>query len=161
MTFKPDLSVDQTYRYQDWGSGMVLYVGHFGLPTLSIMLYDPQQAQSTFLAFDNSFNVSHLFTAQSWGPTSQILLGSFLDRSQCLDQNSCTNGDDILVLNRTTGMVQQYVFSFGEQFGEYDNRAQAFLREGLAASEIVLPVDSTLFDLLASVNTTIHGEELY
>jgi surface antigen len=160
-SLKTDLSVNQQVSYTGWNTNQVLYVGHFGMPSLSIMLYDAQQAQSTFIGFDSSLNITHQFTAQSWGQTSQILIGSFLDRSLCLEQDTCSTGDDILVLNRTTGMVQQYVFSFGNQFGVYDNRSQAFLREGIATTESVLPVDATSFNLLTSLDTSIHGEELY
>jgi len=160
-SLKTDLSVNQQMSYTGWNTDQVLYVGHFGMPTLSVMLYDAQQAQSTFIGFDSSLNVTHQFTAQSWGQTSQILIGSFLDRSLCLEQDTCTTGDDILVLDRATGVVQQYVFSFGDQFGVYDNRSQAFLREGIATTESVLPVDATSFNLLTSLDTSIRGEELY
>lgn len=136
-------------------------MGHFGLPALSVMLYNPQQAHSTFLTFDASLAVSHQYTVPSWGPNEQILVGSFLDRALCLEQHTCATGDDLLVLDRTTGLVQQCVFSFGNQFSVYDNRVQAFLREGIAATAQVLPVDASMFSLLDAVNTTIGNEELH
>jgi surface antigen len=158
---KKDLSVGKPLTYSGWGAGLVLYVGHFGMRSLSLMLYDPQKKQSTFIAFDASLNVSHQYNAHSWGQDEQILVGAFLDRSQCLVQYACSTGDDILVLNRKTGQVQQYIFSFGNQFGIFDNRAQGFIRKGIATTESVLPVDGTRFSLLTSLNTTIRGEELY
>lgn len=161
LILKSDLSVANQVAYDSWGANLVLYVGHFGLPTLSVMLYDPQQAQSTFLAFDASATVTHQYMVASWGASAQILVGSFLDHAVCLKRQSCASGDDILVLNRTSGMIQQYVFSFGNQFKVFDSRSQAFLREGITPNENVLPVDSSLFSLLTSVNGTIHGEELY
>lgn len=161
LTLKKNLALDQQVSYSEWGTGMVLYVGHFGLPTLSVMLYDPQQAQSTFIAFDSSLSVVHQALVQTWGQNSQILVGAFLDRSTCLQQHSCSSGDDILVLNRSTGMIQQYVFSFGNQFSIYDNRIQGFLREGDAPMVSMFPVDSSLFSLLSSEESTIHNEELY
>lgn len=161
LILKSDLSVANQVTYDSWGANQVLYVGHFGLPTLSVMLYNPQQAQSTFLAFDASATITHQYMVASWGASTQILVGSFLDRATCLKQQSCTGGDDILVLDRTSGMIQQYMFSFGNQFKVFDSRSQAFLREGITPTENVLPVDSSLFSLLASVNGTIHGEELY
>jgi len=161
LKLKKDLSVASRVDFFDWGTGQVLYIGHFGLPALSVMLYDPQQAQSTFIALDGSFNISHQYTARSWGQSEQILVGSFLNRVTCLAQNTCGTGDDILVLDRTTGYIQQYVFSFGNQFGVFDNRAQGFIREGIAVSESVLPVDATLFSLFNSLGTAIHNEELY
>ncbi len=161
LVLNSDLGVTRQITYANWGTNMVLYVGHFGLPTLSIMLYDPQQAQSTFIALDSSLNISHQYTAQSWGQDEQILVGSFLDRTRCQAQTICGAGDDILVLNRASGEVQQYIFSFGNQFSIFDSRAQGFMREGIAAQENVLPVDSTLFSLFNSVDTSIRNEELY
>ena len=161
LVLKKNLAVASQVSYSAWGTNLVLYVGHFGLPTLSIMLYDPQQAQSTFLAFDSSLNVAHQAIVQSWGQSSQILVGSFLDHGLCMEQHTCTSGDDILVLNRQTGMVQQYVFSFGNLFNVYDNRVQGFLRNGNASTVNVLPVDASLFSLLSSEESTIHNEELY
>jgi hypothetical protein len=161
LTLKKDLAVEKQITYSSWGTNLVLYVGHFGLPTLSIMLYDPQLARSTFMAFDASLNVTHQAIVQSWDQNSQILIGAFLDRSLCLEQHTCASGDDILVLHRTTGMVQQYVFSFGNQFNIYDNRIQAFLRDGLTTTASMLPVDASLFRLFTSEESTIHNEELY
>lgn len=161
LVLNKKLAVAGQFTYSSWGTGVVLYVGHFGLPTLSVMLYDPQTAQSTFIAFDSLLNVTHQAVVQSWGPDEQILIGSFLDHALCLEQHTCANGDDILVLNRLSGLVQQYVFSFGNQFSVYDNRIQGFLRNGMAATVSVFPVDSSLFSLLTSEDSTIHNEELY
>ena len=161
LVLKPDLSIANQVDFNDWNTNQVVYVGHFGLPTLSLMLYDPQQNQSTFVAFDSDLNVTHQVTVASWGQNSQILVGSFLDRARCLEQRACTTGDDILVLNRTTGMVQQYVFSFGDQYNVYDNRVQGYLRDGTASEVSVFPVDSSLFSLLSSEQTAIHNAELY
>lgn len=88
-------------------------------------------------------------------------MGSFLDRALCLEQHTCARGDDLLVLDRTTGLVQQYVFSFGNQYGVFDSRSQAFLREGILGMQQMQPVDASLFDLLAALPTGIHQEELY
>lgn len=161
LIFKSDFTVASQINYPNWGADMVLYVGHFGLPTLSIMLYNPQQAQSTFMAFDASAEVTHQYTVPSWGETSQILVGSFLDRSSCLALDTCTNGDDILVLDRSSGIVEQYVFAFANQFTVFDSRSQAFLRDGIATTEHVLPVDATMFRMVSLENGTIHNEELY
>jgi hypothetical protein len=161
LILKKDLSVANQVSYSNWNTNQVVYVGHFGMSTLSLMLYDPQKAQSTFLGFDSSLNVAHQVTVQSWDQNSQILVGSFLDRARCLEQHTCANGDDVLVLNRTTGMVQQYVFSFGNQFSIYDNRIQAYLREGTASAVSVFPIDASLFSLLSSQASVIHNEELY
>lgn len=161
LILKSNLSVATQVNYSDWGANNVLYVGRFGLPTLSVMLYDPQQAKSTFLAFAASGAVTHQYTVQSWEPTSQILVGTFLDRSACLAEHTCSTGDDILIVDRTTGLVEQYVFSFANQFQVFDSRSQGLLRDGGTTTEHVLPVDATLFSLQYSVNGTIHGEELY
>ncbi len=161
LILKKDLTVASQITYPDWGAGMVLYVGHFGLSTLSIMLYNPQQAQSTFVALDASLNVSHKYIAPSWGQNEQILVGSFLDRMRCKTQYVCGSGDDILVLNRATGQVEQYVFAFGNQFNIFDSRSQGFIREGIDTNESVLPVDSTLFSLSGAITTSIRNEELY
>lgn len=161
LTLKKDLSVDKQLDYPGWATNQVVYVGHFGLPTLSIMLYDPQQAQSTFIALDSSLSITHQVTVQSWDQNSQILVGAFLDRARCLEQHTCATGDDLLVLNRTTGTVGQYVFSFSNQFSVYDNRIQAYLREGIATTVRVFPVDESFFSLLSSEDSSIHNEELY
>ncbi len=161
LTFAKDLSLSSQKSYTGWGKNLVLYAGHFGLPALSIMLYDPAAQQSTFIAFDTSLEIIHHYTVQSWDQHWQILVGSFLDRLRCLVSSSCTTGDDILVLDRQTGLIQQYVFSFGRQFKVYDNRIQAFLREGVVAAERVVSVDTTTFSVLATLDTTIKDEELY
>jgi hypothetical protein len=161
LVFGSDLSLAQQINNSGWGTDMVLYVGHFGLPTLSIMLYDPVAGQSTFVAFDSSLQVAHQETVQSWDQKWQILVGAFLDRSSCLTDHSCTNGDDILVLNRQTGEMEQFVFTFGNQYGVYDNRSQAFLRMGAAPTANVSPVDSSSFTMKTTLDTSIHDEELY
>lgn len=155
------LKVVNQPSFSGWSAGAVLYVGHFGLPTLSVMLYNPQQSQSMFIAFDTTLGIVHQATVQSWGPNMQILIGSFLDHALCLQQHTCANGDDILVLNRQSGQVQQYIFSFGNQFSVYDNRIQGFLRDGMASTVNVFPIDASLFSLLTSEDSTIHNEELY
>jgi hypothetical protein len=76
------------------------------------MLYDPNAGQSTFMAFDNSLKIAHTYTGKSWDKNWQILIGAFLDRSRCLANHTCATGDDILVLNRKNGQIEQYVFSF-------------------------------------------------
>jgi len=144
-----------------WGTNQVLYIGHFGLSSLSVMLYNPQASQSTFIAFDKSLRVSHQYTISSWDQNSQVLVGAFLDRSRCLASHTCTSGDDILVLNRKTGQVKQYIFSFGNHFKVFDNRVQAFLRERAASIATLSTVDATSFSLMSTLDTGIHNEELY
>jgi hypothetical protein len=161
MTFKSNLALNKQQSYDNWGTNTVLYVGHFGLPTLSVMLYDPQAANSTFMAFNSSLNVSHQYTVQSWDQNWQILIGSFLDHTRCASNSDCTNDDDILVLNRQTGQLQQYVFSFGRKFQVFDNRLQSFLRTGAASEYQMRSVDTTRFSLSTTLSTDIHGEELY
>ncbi len=161
LTFAHDLTLASQKTYSDWGTNMVLYVGHFGMPALSIMLYDPQAGKSTFLAFDQSLEVTHQYTVTSWDQNWQILIGAFIDRSQCAKSGNCSNGDDILVLNRQTGQVVQYAFSFGRTFKVFDNRAQAFIRDGLDAGSYLNSVDTTSFSMLNTVDTEISNEELY
>ena len=72
--------------------------------------------------FDSSLRVSDRYTITTWDQNSQILVGAFLDHSRCLASSTCSNGDDILVLNRRTGQAKQYVFSFGNHFKVFDNR---------------------------------------
>ena len=57
--------------------------------------------------------------------------------------------------------MQQYVFSFGRQFTVYDNRMQAFLREGVLAAEPGVSVDTSMFSVLSTFETNIQQEELY
>jgi hypothetical protein len=161
LIFSPNLSVADQKDYSGWGTNLALYVGHFGMPTLSVMLYDPQAGESTFVAFDKSLEVTHQYQVASWDQRWQVLIGAFVDRSRCLASGNCTTGDDILVLNRQTGQMQQYVFSFGRQYQVFDNRSQAFLREGVAAGANLGPVDTTSFSLLGTLDTSIRGEELY
>lgn len=161
LLLNPDLSLANEISYSGWGANMVLYVGHFGLPSLSIMLYDQQAGQSTFIAFDSALNVTHQYTVQSWDQNWQILIGSFLDRSRCLSVHACATGDDVLVLNRQSGKVEQFIFSFGNQFKVFDNRVQAFLREGLATTANMRSVDASSFSLGAVLDARIGGEELY
>jgi hypothetical protein len=156
-----DLTIAGQKSYTDWGTNKALYVGHFGLPSLSVMLYDSQMARSTFLAFDTSLQVAHQYNAQSWDHNWQILVGAFLDRSRCVVNGNCATGDDILVLNRQTGQLEQYIFSFGRTFKVYDNRMQSFVRDGVASQQYLDPIDTTTFNLVDILNTTIRNEELY
>jgi hypothetical protein len=125
------------------------------------MLYSSKAGQSTFIAFDSSLRVVHHFTISSWGQNSQVLVGAFLDRARCLATHTCATGDDILVLNRKTGAVKQYIFSFGNKFKVFDNRVQAFLREGAVSVATLSTSDATSFSLANSLDTGIHNEELY
>jgi hypothetical protein len=125
------------------------------------MLYNSRKGQSTFMAFDSSLRVSDQYTISTWDHNSQILVGSFLDHSRCLASRTCSDGDDILVLNRKTGQAKQYVFSFGNHFKVFDNRTQAFLREGAASKPFLSTVDATSFSLMSTLETGIHTEEMY
>lgn len=156
-----DLTVAAQKSYTDWGAKKALYVGHFGLPSLSVMLYDAQMARSTFLAFDTALQVAHQYSAQTWDQHWQILVGAFLDRSRCVKSGNCATGDDILLLNRQTGQLEQYIFSFGRTFKVYDNRMQSFVRQGMAAQQHLDAVDTTTFSLIDILNTSIRNEELY
>ena len=161
LVFGSDLALLHQKSMSGWGTNRVLYIGHFGLPSLSIMLYNPHKGQSTFLAFDSSLRVSDYYTIATWDQNSQILVGSFLDRSRCLASQTCSNGDDILVLNRKTGQAKQYVFSFGNTFKVFDNRTQSFLREGATSKPFLSTVDANTFSLMSTLDTSIHNEELY
>jgi hypothetical protein len=161
LQFGSDLSLKDQKNISGWGTNRVLYIGHFGLPSLSIMLYNSKASQSTFIAFDSSLRVSHQYTISSWDQNSQVLVGAFLDRSRCLASHTCTNGDDILVLNRKSGQAKQYVFSFGNRFKVFDNRVQAFLREGVASLASLSAVDATSVSLMSTLDTSIRNEELY
>lgn len=157
------LAVSSQQSYSDWSTdtNLVLYVGHFGAPTLSIMLYDPSTIQSTFLEFDKTLTVTHQVTVTSWNSQWQILIGAFLDRSRCMALHTCSTGDDILVLNRIDGQIYQYVFTFGNQYQEIDNRSQGFERNGSASSEALFAVDASSFSLLTTLKTPISSQELY
>jgi CHAP domain len=161
LLFGSDMSLIAQKSISGWGLNRVLYIGHFGLPSLSIMLYNAKASQSTFVAFDSKLRVAHQYTISSWDQNSQVLVGAFLDRSHCLASHTCTNGDDILVLNRKTGKAKQYVFSFGNRFKVFDNRVQAFLRTGAASLASLSTVDATSVSLLSTLETSIHNEELY
>jgi len=161
LVFSRDLSLAAQKRYAGWGKNLVLYPGHFGSPAPGIMLYDPAAQQSTFLAFDARLQITLHYAIPSWDQHWQILVGDFLDRSRCLARGNCTTGDDILLLDRRTGEMQQYAFSFGSRFKVYDNRLQAFLREGAAAEARLIAVGAPSFSVLATLDTTITVEELY
>ncbi len=161
LVFTSKLALVDQKSLSSFGSNLVLYVGHFGMPTLSVMLYDPQAAQSTFIAFDSSLDVTRQYTVNSWDQSWQILVGAFLDRSHCLANHTCATGDDILLLNRNLGQLQQYNFSFGKQYSVFDNRSQSFVRDGVAVQGVLSPVDTTTFSLVITLDTSIRGEELY
>src|SRR5207253_7053776 len=112
LIFSADLSRADHKSYSGWGTNLALYVGHFGMSTLSVMLYDPQAAQSTFVAFNNTLEVTHQYQVSSWDQRWEVLVGAFIDRSRCVARGNCVTSDGILVLNRLTGQIQQYVFSF-------------------------------------------------
>jgi hypothetical protein len=161
LSFKNDLSLASKATYSGWATNQALYVGHFGAPTLSVMLYDPQAVQSTFLEFDHTLSVMRQVTVQSWNNHWQILIGSFLDRSRCLAERNCSTGDDILVLNRQTGQLEQFVFSFGNQYTVADPRSQSFVRTNAAPAGVLASVDTSTFSLLTTLKTSIRSEELY
>ncbi len=161
LTFGSDLA--PAHHVDDPGMlpGQVLYIGHFGLPSLSVMLFDPVAGQSTFYAFGKSLLITKQYTAQSWTQHWQVLIGSFLDRSACIAKHTCAAGDDVLALNRQTGQVQQFIFTFGNQYHIFDNRSQSFLRDGAASTPIMNTVDSSSFVPQTILNTGILNDELY
>lgn len=163
LTFDSDLKLVQQQLYPDWGQNKVLYVGHFGMSQVSIMLYDPLAATSSFLTFDKSLEVAHEYDGKGWDQRWQILVGSFLDHSRCIKDGNCATGDDILVLDRQTGQIMQYVFSFGRKYQVYDNRIKSFERLGVTTSidPHLNEVDTTTFNLIGTFSTDIKGEELY
>jgi len=161
LVLKSDLSLADQKSFSGWGTNMALYVGHFGTPTLNVMLYDPQAIQTTFIAFDATLLATHQFTVPAWDNRWQILVGSFLDRSRCLAAHNCSTGDDILVLNRQTGRMEQFVFSFGTQYQVADNRSQGYVRNGVAPVANLTSVDASTFSLLTTLSTSIRAEELY
>jgi hypothetical protein len=162
MLFARNLALTNQKLYSDWATNQVLYVGHFGTNALNVMLYDPEVQQSTFLAFNKALEVVRQSVVQSWDQHLEILVGAFLDRVRCLASHSCSTGDDILVLNRQTGQIQQYVFSFGDQFHQFDNRSTSFERKGIASAQPrVNSADTTTFSLLATLKTSVRDEELY
>lgn len=161
LTFNQNLSLANQITQSSWGTNMVLYAGHFGTSALSVMLYDPQAGESTFIAFDASLQIAHQYTTQTWDQNWQVLVGAFVDRSRCITADTCTNGDDILVLNRQTGQLEQYVFAFGRKFAIYDNRIQSFVRDGAASTTYLSTVDTTTFSLISTLKTNIRDEELY
>jgi hypothetical protein len=65
------------------------------------------------------------------------------------------------VLNRHTGQVQQYIFSFSNNFKVFDNRTQSFLRDGTASTAYMRTVDPSSISLVTTLDTGIHNEELY
>lgn len=159
LAFAPDLSLALQVDDSDLLPGQVLYVGHFGLPSLSVMLFDPVAQRSTFYAFNASLLVARQYTAQSWTQHWQILVGAFLDRSACLASHTCATGDDVLALNRQTGQVQQFIFTFGNEYHVFDNRSQSFLRDGAAPA--MSTVNTSSFVPQTILNTGILNDELY
>ena len=161
LVFGPDLSLKKQVNDTNLLPGQVLYVGHFGLPSLSVMLFDPAAARSTFYAFDKSLAISKQFSVSSWNQHWQVLIGSFLDRSTCLANHTCAAGDDVLALNRQTGQVQQFVFTFGNQYHVFDNRSQSFLRDGGTSTPVMITVNASTFESQMVLNTGILNDELY
>ncbi|WP_216368822.1 CHAP domain-containing protein [Dictyobacter arantiisoli] len=161
LQFDQHLALSRQKLVSNMGAHQVLYVGHFGMSSLGIMLYDAQAAQSTFIAFDQKLNVSHQYLVQSWDQKWQILVGSFINQAHCIQNIDCTKSDTILVLNRQSGHLAQYIFSFGREFTVYDNRIQSFLRVGIPVQQQVKSVDTTQFSLVNSLSTNIRNEELY
>jgi hypothetical protein len=156
-----DLSLSTQKTYSGWDKNLVLYVGHFGMSTLGIMLYDPNAGQSTFMAFDNSLKIAHTYKVKSWDKNWQILIGAFLDRSRCLANHTCATGDDILVLNRKNGQIEQYIFSFVPPVRPVDNHIRAIMGDSEQEAGNLAPIAMPPFRLLTTLDTSIRGEELY
>ena len=161
LAFASDLSLKTQVSNLTMLPGQVLYVGHFGLPSLSVMLFDPVAEQSTFYAFDTSLAISRQYSAPSWTQHWQVLIGSFLDRSACIANHTCASGDDVLALNRQTGQMEQFIFTFGNQYHVFDNRSQSFLREGAASTPVMNTVNASSFESQMVLNTGILNDELY
>jgi len=156
-----DLSLVKRQGYKGWTPNEVLYIGRFGADRLNAMLYDPQTGTSTFIAFNNALKVQTIRTMHSWDKNYQILVGSFVDRSTCIADGNCGKGDDILVLNRKTGQIQQYVFTFGRQYQVINSAARPYTRQGSDSSKVYKTVDTTIFKIIGTFDTTIKNEELY
>jgi hypothetical protein len=125
------------------------------------MLFDPVAGRSTFYAFGTSLRITNKYSVRSWTQHWQVLIGSFLDRSTCITSHTCAAGDDVLALNRKTGQVQQFIFTFGNRYHVFDNRSQSFLREGAASTPIMNTVDASSFVPQTILNTGILNDELY
>ncbi|GAC1590662.1 MAG: hypothetical protein NVS4B1_35600 [Ktedonobacteraceae bacterium] len=156
-----DLSLVKRLDYTGWTPNEVFYVGHFGTDRLNAMLYDPQVGTSTFIVFNDALKILTLHTVHSWDQHYQILVGAFVDRTTCLASGNCSKGDDILVLNRATGQIQQYVFTFGRQYQVINNRAQPYVRNGFSTDSEYRTVDTTTFQVVGTFATSIANEELY
>ena len=161
LVFGSDLSLAKRLDYTGWTPNEVFYVGHFGTNRLNAMLYDPQAGTSTFIVFNDALKILTLHTVHSWDQHYQILVGAFVDRTACLASASCGKGDDILVLNRATGQIQQYIFTFGRQYQVINNRAQPYVRSGFSTSSEYTTVDTTTFEISGTFATSIGNEELY
>ena len=161
LVFAPDFSLVNQVDDAGLNTGQVLYVGHFGLPALSVMLYDAAAGQSTFLAFDASLHIAHQVSVPAWDRHWQILIGAFLDRAACQATSQCATVDDMLVLNRQSGQLLQYRFTFGNQYQVFDNRLQAFLRDGVVITARLQSVDTSSLTWQASLDASITTEELY
>ena len=161
LALAPDLSLATQVDDAGLTTGQVLYVGHFGLPALSVMLSDPAAGQNTFLAFDASLHIAHQVTVAGWDHHWQVLIGAFLDRSACQAAPPCTTVDDVLVLNRQSGQLRQYRFTFGNKYRVFDNRLQAFLRDGIVITARLQTVETSSFQWQASLDASITTEELY
>ena len=156
-----DLSVVKRLDYTGWTPNEVFYVGHFGTNRLNAMLYDPQAGTSTFIVFNDALKILTLHTVHSWDQHYQILVGAFVDRTACVAGGDCSKGDDILVLNRATGQIQQYVFTFGRQYQVINNRAQPYVRRGFSTDSEYKTVDTTVFQAVGTFATSISNEEVY
>ena len=163
LVFNSDLTLQRRQDYTGWTPNEVFYVGHFGTDRLNAMLYDPQKGTSTFIVFNNALKILTLHTVQSWNSKWQILIGAFTSNSVCATNTSCKQDDDILALNRTNGQIQQFAFTFGNQYKEINNRARAFeqLHKSSSLGSELITVDTTSFKTVATFDTSIHGEEVY
>jgi CHAP domain len=165
MLLARNLSLAGKESYDRWGTNRLLYIGQFGTSSLSVMLYNPQDAKSLFLAFDKSLHITHRYLAQTWDRHWQVLIGAFLDRSRCLDAGKCSTGDDILALDRRTGQMGQYIFSFGRKEVILDGPEASSMEDGAISGASIKQhlhtVDTTTFRLVSTLNTSIRSEELY
>ncbi len=161
LVLGPDLSLVRRQDYSGWTPNEVFYVGHFGTNRLNAMLYDPQAGTSTFIVFNDELKILTLHTVHSWDQHYQILVGAFVNRSTCITNGNCGKGDDILVLNRTTGQIQQFAFTFGRKYQVVNNVARPYTPDGFASTREYKTVDTTTFKIVGTFNTSIKDEELY
>ncbi len=145
LGFDSNLHITHNQPIHNVDGNWEVFSGDFkGAGRSQVLFYNPIGGNAQILTLKTDLSLADTKNYTGWGTN-----------------HNCSTGDDILVLNRRTGQLEQFVFSFGNQYQVDDTRSQGFVRSRVAPMDSLTSIDASSFSLLTTLNTSIRGEELY